>query len=162
MKHTTQSVPAHKSSGLLFLVMMLIFGLALSMPTLAQDVFINEIHYDNSGTDAGEAIEVAGPAGTNLAGWTLLLYNGSGGAVYNTIGLSGTLPNQQSGCGVLSFTQAGNRPIGSSKPGSCSGRPLSFMSYSVWLSICHACRSGPRPRSFSRQHHRACEVLLQQ
>ena len=79
------------------------------MPALAQDVFINEIHYDNSGGDAGEAIEVAGPAGTDLAGWTLLLYNGSAtqGTVYRTIDLSGTLPNQQSGCGVLSFSQAG-------------------------------------------------------
>ena len=26
-------------------------------------VFINEIHYDNTGTDTGEAIEIAGPAG---------------------------------------------------------------------------------------------------
>ena len=30
-------------------------------------------------SDAGEPIEVAGPAGTNLAGWTLVLYNGNGG-----------------------------------------------------------------------------------
>ena len=44
------------------------------------DVFINEIHYDDAGTDAGEAIEIAGPAGTSLAGWTLVLYNGNGGA----------------------------------------------------------------------------------
>ena len=42
-------------------------------------VFINEIHYDNTGTDAGEAIEVAGPAGTDLTGWSLVLYNGNGG-----------------------------------------------------------------------------------
>lgn len=109
MKHTSHSVSAHKSSGLIFLVTMLIFGLALSMPASAQEVFINEIHYDNAGSDSGEAIEVAGPAGTNLDGWTLLLYNGSStqGTVYTTIGLSGTLPNQQSGCGVLSFSQAG-------------------------------------------------------
>ena len=33
-------------------------------------VFVNELHYDNAGTDAGEAIEVAGPAGTDLAGWS--------------------------------------------------------------------------------------------
>ena len=32
----------------------------LAQPT----VFINEIHYDNTGTDAGEFIEIAGPAGT--------------------------------------------------------------------------------------------------
>jgi hypothetical protein len=35
----------------------------------AQSVFINEIHYDNAGTDTGEAIEIAGPAGTDLTGW---------------------------------------------------------------------------------------------
>ncbi len=33
-------------------------------------VFINEIHYDNTGADTGEAIEVAGPAGTDLTGWS--------------------------------------------------------------------------------------------
>ena len=43
-------------------------------------VFVNEIHYDNAGTDAGEAIEVAGPAGTDLTGWSIVLYNGNGGA----------------------------------------------------------------------------------
>ncbi|CAN5695304.1 hypothetical protein BH18ACT3_BH18ACT3_00660 [soil metagenome] len=42
-------------------------------------VFINEIHYDNSGADTGEAIEIAGPAGLDLAGWSLVLYNGTGG-----------------------------------------------------------------------------------
>ncbi len=55
------------------------------MPSVAgadgPSVFINEIHYDNAGTDAGEAFEIAGPAGTDLAGWSVVLYNGSNGAV---------------------------------------------------------------------------------
>ncbi|MCB1799032.1 MAG: hypothetical protein KDI67_09155, partial [Gammaproteobacteria bacterium] len=55
----------------------------------AAPVFINEIHYDNTGGDTGEAIEIAGPAGTNLSGASLVLYNGSGGAPYDTISLSG-------------------------------------------------------------------------
>ena len=38
-------------------------------PSLGQTAFINEIHYDNTGKDTGEAIEIAGPAGTNLSGW---------------------------------------------------------------------------------------------
>src|SRR6266511_3428557 len=54
----------------------------------AISVFINEFHYDNASTDAGEAIEIAGPAGTNLSGWSIVLYNGSGGASYNTNNLS--------------------------------------------------------------------------
>ena len=58
----------------------------LSQSAMAQ-VFINEIHYDNTGTDTGEAIEVAGPAGTDLTGWSLVLYNGSTGALYNTTAL---------------------------------------------------------------------------
>ena len=40
-------------------------------------VFISEIHYDNAGVDAGEAIEVFGPAGTDLTGWSIVLYNGA-------------------------------------------------------------------------------------
>ena len=40
-----------------------------AVPAVAQTtVFINEIHYDNTGTDQGESIEVAGPAGTDLLG----------------------------------------------------------------------------------------------
>src|SRR5690606_6042806 len=48
------------------------------------DIFISEIHYDNAGTDEGEAIEVEAPVGTDLTGWTLVLYNGSNGASYDT------------------------------------------------------------------------------
>ena len=56
------------------------------------DVRISEIHYDNTGTDAGERIEVSGPAGTDLTGWSIVLYNGSNGAVYDTDLLTGTIP----------------------------------------------------------------------
>lgn len=71
-------------------------------------VFINEIHYDNAGTDAGEAIEVAGPAGTDLTGWSIVLYNGSGGAVYDTDVLSGIIPNQQGEYGSVVLTYPSN------------------------------------------------------
>ena len=66
--------------------------------------FINELHYDNDGTDTGERIEIAGPAGTNLGGWSLVLYNGNGGQPYATIPLAGTIPDQDEGFGTLSFT----------------------------------------------------------
>jgi DNA/RNA endonuclease G (NUC1) len=55
-------------------------------------VRISEIHYDNTGADAGESIEVSAPAGTDLTGWSLVLYNGSGGASYGTLPLSGAVP----------------------------------------------------------------------
>jgi len=69
-------------------------------------VFINEIHYDNAGGDTGEAIEIAGPAGTDLTGWSLVLYNGAGGGAYDTETLTGIIPDLCNG-GVLSFPIAG-------------------------------------------------------
>jgi predicted extracellular nuclease len=86
----------------------------------AISVFINEIHYDNASTDAGEAIEIAGPAGTDLTGWTIVLYNGSGGAPYNTTTLTGVIPNQQNGFGTLSFTY----PVNGIQNGSPDGIAL--------------------------------------
>ncbi len=70
-------------------------------------VWINELHYDNDGTDTGELTEVAGPAGTNLTGWSLVGYNGNGGTAYLTVNLSGTLANQMGGYGTLSFAMTG-------------------------------------------------------
>lgn len=68
------------------------------------EVRISEFHYDNAGTDAGEAIEVSGPAGTDLTGWQIVLYNGNGGAVYHTRTLSGVIPASCTTRGVLVFT----------------------------------------------------------
>ena len=92
----------------------------IAQTAAAQSVFINEIHYDNTGTDAGEAIEIAGPAGTDLTGWSLVLYNGSGGALYNTISLSGVITNQQGGFG----TQVSNLPVNGLQNGSPDGIAL--------------------------------------
>jgi len=87
------------------------FLLIFSLGTLfAQtSVFINEIHYDNVSGDAGEGVEIAGPEGTDLSGWSVALYNGSSTQlnVYNTIALSGTLSDLGDGFGVAFFAQAG-------------------------------------------------------
>jgi hypothetical protein len=71
-------------------------------------VWINEIHYDNTGGDVGEFIEVAGTAGTNLGAYSLVLYNGNGGASYNTLVLSGVIPNLANGFGTLCFNYPAN------------------------------------------------------
>ncbi|MCI0429123.1 MAG: hypothetical protein L0210_01080 [Rhodospirillales bacterium] len=71
-------------------------------------VFVNELHYDNAGQDRDEAIEIAGPAGTNLGGWRLVLYNGSTSSPYHTRSLSGIIPGQRSGFGTLIFTYPTN------------------------------------------------------
>lgn len=75
---------------------------------MATNVFINEFHYDNTGTDTGEAIEIAGLAGTDLTGWDLVLYNGTGGSFYNTRSLSGVISDQQNGFGTISFSYPSN------------------------------------------------------
>jgi uncharacterized protein len=96
------------------------------------DVFINEIHYDNFGTDANEGLEIAGPAGTDLSTFTLTLYNGSGGVVYGSIPLSGVIPNQSNGYGTLCFF---GLPSNSIQNGAPDGMSLSnatsvyFISY---------------------------------
>ncbi|MBI1197191.1 MAG: hypothetical protein GC203_04945, partial [Phenylobacterium sp.] len=69
--------------------------------------WINEFHYDNSGGDVGEFVEVAGQAGVDLSGYTLLLYNGNGGAVYSTIALGGVITDQANGFGAISFATPG-------------------------------------------------------
>ena len=46
---------------------------------------INEFHYDNAGGDTGEFVEIRLDAGASAAGLSVDLYNGNGGAVYNTL-----------------------------------------------------------------------------
>lgn len=41
--------------------------------------WINEIHYDNDGTDDDEGIEIVGPAGLDLGNYCVQAYNGNGG-----------------------------------------------------------------------------------
>ncbi|HEY3477197.1 MAG TPA: hypothetical protein VGK56_21455, partial [Anaerolineales bacterium] len=103
----------HKSLNKMFSIVIILVLMLMALPMQSagaapsffanptSTVFINEIHYDNTGTDAGEAIEIAGPAGTDLTGWSIVLYNGSGGAVYDTDALSGTIQNQQGGYGTV-------------------------------------------------------------
>ena len=59
-------------------------GFAFVAASADAAVFINEIHYDNGGTDSGEAIEVVATAGENLADYDIELYNGSNGTRYDT------------------------------------------------------------------------------
>ncbi|SEN60784.1 hypothetical protein SAMN05192583_3136 [Sphingomonas gellani] len=69
--------------------------------------WINELHYDNAGADVGEFVEIAGAAGTDLSGYSLVLYNGSNGAAYQTIALSGIIADQQNGFGTISVPAVG-------------------------------------------------------
>ncbi len=90
---------------LLFFIGILCYATLLSAQTTP--VFINEIHYDNTGSDQDEGVEIAGPAGTNLSGWRVVLYNGNNGSSYGTINLSGTIPDLDAGYGALWFPETG-------------------------------------------------------
>lgn len=101
---------------------------ALSSPSHAS-LFINEFHYDNSGVDANEGIEITGIAGTDLTGYSLLLYNGSNGSVYDNIALEGVIENQGQNYGALFFAtglQNGPDGIALTDP---DGNVLQFISY---------------------------------
>ncbi|MBE0640843.1 MAG: lamin tail domain-containing protein, partial [Bacteroidales bacterium] len=85
----------------------------LSGPLQAQTtVFINEIHYDNSSTDVAEAIEIAGPAGTDLAEYQLFFYNAGSSGTSSSLSttctpnprqLSGVIQDEGNGYGTICF-----------------------------------------------------------
>ncbi len=97
----------------------------------APNVFINEIHYDNAGADANEAIEIAGEAGIDLAGWSVVLYNGSNGTAYDTTILSETITDSGSGFGfiVVPFTQIQNGSPDGIALVNAEGEIIQFLSY---------------------------------
>ena len=66
------------------LPLLALLAFAFSPPSVAQSAFINEIHYDNGGTDANETIEIAVPSGDSAGDLVVTLYNGNGGVVYAT------------------------------------------------------------------------------
>ncbi|MBN2048446.1 MAG: hypothetical protein JW750_11430, partial [Anaerolineaceae bacterium] len=117
----------------LILVMLLVNFLPMGAVSAETPVFINEIHYDNTSTDAGEAIEIAGPAGTDLTGWQIVLYNGSGGAAYNTRTLAGAIPDMGGGYGFAMYDYPTNGIQNGSPDGIALidnlGNVIQFLSY---------------------------------
>ena len=111
----------------------LLAALALGPAAAAQAVFVNEVHYDNAGADQGEAVEVAGPAGTNLDGWDLVLYNGANGQVYRTTEIGAVLPDQGGGFGTVAVPYPSNGIQNGSPDGialvSDQGEVVQFLSY---------------------------------
>ncbi len=56
------------------------------------NIVISELLYDGAGADADAFIELQGPAGAELTGWTLVGIDGVGGKAYNAIDLKGKIP----------------------------------------------------------------------
>jgi predicted extracellular nuclease len=84
----------------------------VGLPAFAQAAppttpFISEIHYDDSTAagDTGEFVEVQFPAGaTSSAGYSIVLYNGGNGAVYDTDALG---PVSADGAAVVTYSTNG-------------------------------------------------------
>tara|TARA_R110001592_G_scaffold316495_2_gene593003 strand:- start:2060 stop:2749 length:690 start_codon:yes stop_codon:yes gene_type:complete len=78
--------------------------LSISQFSSALPQYINEFHYDNSGADQTEYVEIAGLAGSDLNGWYLDFYNGANGKIYSSWALSGVIDDEVAGFGALSFS----------------------------------------------------------
>lgn len=108
-------------------------GIAGAIPGADSAVFINEIHYDNDGSDVGEFFEIAGPTGTDLTGWTVVLYNGSNGTSYSTQTLSGVLGDAGNGFGFSAVTLPSNGLQNGAPDGlalvDSDGAVIQFLSY---------------------------------
>eukprot|EP01084_Bolivina_argentea_P269998 458997_1 len=73
------------------------------------NVWINEIHYDNAGTDTDEFVEIAGEAGIDLSEYAIYLYNGATGALYDGPLSSfnvAVIPDQEDGFGTAAISLA--------------------------------------------------------
>ncbi len=71
----------------------------------AQNVFLNEFHYDNTGADTNEFIEFAIDSTLNVNLVSVVLYNGNDGTIYTTTpGMSFVLGGSSNGFILYSFT----------------------------------------------------------
>jgi hypothetical protein len=55
------------------------------LPATSQAAWINEIDYDQPGTDEAEFLEIVLAPGASIADYSVELYNGSNGALYDTL-----------------------------------------------------------------------------
>ncbi|SDD06115.1 hypothetical protein SAMN05660690_3266 [Geodermatophilus telluris] len=87
--------------------------------------FVSEIHYDNTGTDTGEFVEVTFPAGSGTTGWTVELYNGNGGRRYATDAVA---PGE-GGVGVVRYANSLQNGAPDGVALLQDGRVVEFLSY---------------------------------
>jgi len=67
-----------------FLLLLLLVFILLCTPGQGQNVFMNEIQSNDSSTDDAEFIELIGPAGADISGWSITHFNGTGGVAVFT------------------------------------------------------------------------------
>lgn len=92
--------------------------------------FISEIHYDNTGADAGEFVEVQIPAGGSSTGLSVVLYNGSNGLQYDTDPVPAvTAPADSPAVAVVSYTGTLQNGSPDAVALVSNGTVLEFLSY---------------------------------
>ncbi|MFC5601084.1 ExeM/NucH family extracellular endonuclease [Deinococcus cellulosilyticus] len=105
--------------------------------------WINEIHYDNSGGDVGEFIEVIVPSGYSATGLKVELYNGGNLSMYDSDPL--VLVGTHNGYSIyrVDYPADGIQNGGSDGMALCSGTTLiQFLSYEGTLTPTSGCASG--------------------
>ncbi|MCG3173970.1 MAG: hypothetical protein GMKNLPBB_02187 [Myxococcota bacterium] len=71
--------------------MLVLFSLVLvPAAAQAQNIIINEVFYDSPGADTGTFVELKGPAGTSLNGYSIEAFGGDGASI-STIALDGSV-----------------------------------------------------------------------
>jgi len=67
-------------------ILLIIFLFVGLIYTQAQNVWLNEFHYDNAGTDTGEFLEIVleNAGSYSLSDFTITLYNGNNGGAYDS------------------------------------------------------------------------------
>ncbi len=119
---------------------------ALAAPPTAP--YISEIHYDNTGTDSGEFVEVWLPAGTSSAGLSVVLYNGgtaTAAVPYDTDALPAvTAPADAPAVATVSYAANG---IQNGSPDGVAlvrnGTVVEFLSYEGAMTAAAAPTGGP-------------------
>ena len=155
---------------------------ALGLPATAAPPttpYLSEIHYDNTGVDSGEFVEVHLPAGTTSAGLSVVLYNGSGGVTYDTDPLPPvTAPGGAPAVAVLTYPEGGlqnGSPDGIALVDT-GGAVLEFVSYEGAFTATNGPAAGltsrdigvaeagtePAGRSLSRVYDSGTEALVWQ
>jgi len=112
--------------------------LALAAGSAQADVFINELHYDDStpAGDVGEAIEVVATGGEDLSTYRLYLYNGSTPSAATVYANNAVPAGTAAGCGKASIATV-TYPTNGLQNGSndgialvdASGKVVQFISY---------------------------------
>jgi len=94
-----------------------------------EEIWINELHYDDTGIDQNEFIEIAGLAGMDLSLWALVGYKYNTNKVYKTIYLEGSIPNQCNGYGTAAFAF---KPLYNTAPGGVALVKQSCFQFLSW------------------------------